>query len=742
MNDHPTGPLARLGYLAHRRARLLLVLATVALVAAAALGVGAFGKLQSGGFDDPQSPSSQAAKLLTARFGGQTDLVLVVHPHTGSVDSAAADSAGRELTSRLRGEPGLSRVVSYWDGKPAGLRTADGGDALISAHVQGSDQQAATTATDLATRYGGNRGAVDVLVGGPRGVNHDVSTQIVKDLALAEGIAVPLTLLLLVLAFGSVVAALLPLSVGVIAIFGTFAELYVLGSLTNVSIFAINLTTALGLGLGIDYALLLVSRFREELAAGQKVRDALVTTVRTAGRTILFSAATVATALAALLVFPQFFLRSFAYAGIGVVVIAALAALIVVPALLALLGTRVNAWRLPWPRTVPGADSPAWGRLAGRVMRRPLLWTLPVTALLLLAASPLLGVTFGTPDQRVLPTSAPSRQVAELLDTRFPGNDTSAIQIVTDGPVDATSLSFYARGLSRLPGVTGVDSSAGAFRDGRLLMVAGPAQTALGTPNAQHLTVTSSWTPRSGGAQDLVRALRAQPAPAGVHTLVGGGDAVLVDAKHTVGSKLPAAVGLVALTTFLLLFLFTGSVVQPLRALLLNGASLSATLGAMVWIFQDGHLSGLLGFTPQPMDTSMTVLMFCIAFGLSMDYEVFVTSRITELHNQGAAPREAVTQGLARTGRIVSTAAGLLAVSFFAFVTGKVSFLQLFGLGTGVAILLDAVLIRGVLVPAVMRLLGDAAWYAPAPLRRLHRRVGLSDEPAPPVERIAHLVSD
>jgi RND superfamily putative drug exporter len=731
----PGGPLARLARLAYRRARLLLVLAVVALVAAAALGVGAFGKLQNGGFDDPASPSSRAAQLLDSRFGGATDLVLLVRASGGgSIDTPADAAAGRALTARLRAEPGLTHLASSWDSGTAAaasaLRGDDGTEALIVAHVDGTEQQASKTAKALITRYTGDHDGLTVQAGGHRGVNNDVSGQVTKDLALAEGIAVPVTLLLLVLAFGSLVAALLPLVIGVIAILGTFAELDLLGSVTSVSVFAINLTTALGLGLGIDYALLLVSRFREELAAGRETPEALVATVRTAGRTILFSAATVATALAALLLFPPFFLRSFAYAGIGVVAIAALAALIVVPALLAVLGPRVNAGRLPWPRSTPGAASPRWGRLAAAVMRRPVRWALPVLAVLLLGAAPLLGVGFGTPDQRVLPTSAPSRQVADALAAHFPGNDTTALQVVTDGPVDAAHLDAYALTLSRLPGVGSATSSAGTFHDGAA--VPGRAAPAgYGTPTAQRLTLATTDDPHSSAAQDLVDAVRAVPAPvAGVRAYVGGDAAVLVDAKHTIGSRLPYAVGLVAATTFLLLFLFTGSVLQPLRALLLNAVSLSAALGGMVWIFQDGHLAGLLGFTAQPMDTSMTVLMFCVAFGLSMDYEVFVTSRIKEMHDAGAGPGEAVTEGLSRTGRIVSTAAGLLAVSFFAFGTSSISFLQMFGIGTGLAVLLDAVLVRGVLVPAVLRLLGHAAWYAPGPLRRLHDRIGLAESAA------------
>ncbi len=712
--------------LALRRGRLLLGLTLAAVVAMAALGFGAFGKLLGGGFEDPAAPSARAQAVIDEKFGGESNLVLLVRSADGPLDAPAAAREGRALTAELKDEPALANVVSYWDTGASALTSRDGDQALILAHVRGDETERGDNAAALLDEFTGDRDGLTVRAGGAAAVNDEIPTQVAKDLALAETIAVPLTLLLLVLAFGSLVAALLPLAIGLVAIVGTFAELYVLGSMTSVSVFSINLTTALGLGLGIDYALLMISRFREHLAEGAEVPDALRRTVHTAGRTILFSAATVAAALAALLVFPMYFLRSFAYAGIGVVAIAAVSALVVIPALLAVLGHRVNKGRLPWAHRVRGAEAPLWGRLARTVMRRPALTALPVLGVLLLAASPLLGVTFGTPDERVLPESAQSRQVAGAVQGDFTGSEESAVQIVTSGPVAAPELRSYAQKLAGLDGAARVETSAGTYREGAFERP-GPASRALGRPDAQRITVVTALAPKSGAAQDLVKDIRAAAPPAGTTTLVGGADARLVDSKDSIADRLPAAIGLVAGSTFVILFLFTGSVVQPLRALVLNGLSLSAAIGAMVWIFQDGHLSGLLGFAPQPMDTSMTVLLFCIAFGLSMDYEVFVTSRIKELHDQGADTREAVSGGLSHTGRIVTMAAGLLAVSFFAFGTAKVSFIQMFGLGSGLAILIDAVAVRGVLVPAAMRLLGRTAWYAPRPLRAVHARLGLKE---------------
>ncbi len=712
----------RLGSWTVRHARPVLALAVVAVIACSALGSGAFGVLKGGGFSDPAAESTRAQRLLDSRFGGGPDLVLLVTPRAGGVHAPAAVRSGTAIAAGLAAERGVSGVMSYWTSRVPTLRAADGRSALVLAHVDDDDR-----AAELIDRYSVDTAAVTVRAGGGAAVGGDISGQVSSDLALAEAIAVPITMVLLVLAFGSVVAALLPLVIGLLAVMATFAELYVLGSVTDVSIFAINLTTALGLGLGIDYALLMVSRFREELVAGMPVSDAVVRTVETAGRTIAFSAATVAAALAALLVFPLFFLRSFAYAGIGVVAVAALAALVVLPAVLAVLGARVNALRLPWSHALRGAEAPFWGRLARRVMRRPLLAGGLVVAFLLMLASPLAHVSFGEPDDRVLPTSAPSRVVGDAIRTAYTSKDSSAVTIVTQSPVAAAPLAGYAGALSRLGNVQRVDSATGVFAAGRLLLPPGPLVAPLATAQGDELRVVLGVDAQSDAAQRVVRQVRATPAPLGVQALVGGQTAELIDSKAAVASRLPWAGLLIAVTTFILLFLFTGSVLQPVRALVCNALTLSATLGVMVWIFQDGHLSSVLGFTPLPTDTSMPVLLFCIAFGLSMDYEVFLISRVKELHDTGADTVTATTHGLARTGRIVSTAAGLLAVSFFAFGTSKVSFIQLFGLGTGLAILLDATLVRGVLVPAVFAVAGERSWWAPRGLRRVYARVGLSE---------------
>ncbi|AUH39917.1 MMPL family transporter [Streptomyces sp. CMB-StM0423] len=718
----------RIAELAIRRSRLVLVVAAVAVVLMGALGAGAFAQLKGGGYDDPSAQSTRAGEIIDGKFGGETNLVLLVRATRdgADVDARPVAEGGRDLVTALRADDRVTNVVSYWDAGNPALRSKDRGEALVLAHVEGDETERAENAEGVVDAFTGERaGGLDVRAGGGSAVDVELSPQVQKDLVLAEAIAVPLTLVLLLFVFGSVVAALLPLAIALIAIAGTFAQLFVLGSVTDVSVSAVNLTTALGLGLGIDYALLMVSRFREQLGTGASVAEAVRTTVHTAGRTVVFSAATVAAALAALMVFPQYFLRSFGYAGVGVVAIAALGTLFVMPALLAVLGHRVNGGRLPWAKSGRGdSRSPLWGRLARTVMRRPALTALPVLAVLLLAASPLLGITFGTPDERVLPEDSRSRQVATVLREDFAGNDDGAVHVVIDGAVAEAPLAAYASELSGLDGVVRVEASTATYAAGE---PAGAGSAALGRPDAQQLSVVGEAAPKSDAGQRLVADVRGVAPPEGAEPRVGGVAAALVDSKDSLADRLPIAVALVVLSTFVLLFLFTGSVVQPLRALVLNLLSLGATLGVMTWMFQDGNLSSVFGFTAQPMEVSMTMLMFCIAFGLSMDYEVFVTSRIKELHEQGADNGTAVADGLGHTGRIVSAAACLLAVSFFAFGTAQISFMQMFGLGSGLAILIDAVAVRGVLVPAAMRLLGRSAWYAPGPLRRFHRRFGLSE---------------
>ncbi|WP_328791650.1 MULTISPECIES: MMPL family transporter [unclassified Streptomyces] len=727
----------RAGAFVTRHPRLVLVGALVFLVLSVVFGMDATGRLKTQGYDDPRSESSRAAHLAAERLGASPNLVLVAESGSGSVDGPAARSAGAELTGRLAAQPHVSAVTSYWTGGAAELRSRDGRAAMLVAHVDGEGEELAGRAerlrAELATPAGAGK-ALTVHVGGSALVDAELQDISESDLKRAESVVLPGTLVLLVLVFGSVVAAALPLLIGVLSIAGTLLVLSLLGRVTDVSVFALNLTTALGLGLGIDYGLLVVSRFREELAAGFRPSTAAVRTVRTAGHTIAFSAATVSAALATLLVFPPYFLRSFAYAGIAVVAIAAVSAVTVLPALLALLGKRVNSWAVPWRRTVrSGSRSGFWEGLAQLVVRRPLIAALPVIGLLVLLAAPFAHADFATPDDRALPSGASSRQAGDLVRDRFDMKGSGALTVVTTGNASPSERVEYARRLSAFPQVAQVVGPDGGFRYGERAAVSSPA-SATNRPTGDapvQLSVVPLVDPQSHAAQQLVHDVRAVPAPAGTEALVGGPSAVLVDAKATVGDRIPLALALISLTTFALLLGFTRSLLLPLKAIALNALSLAAVLGAMVWVFQSGHLHQLLGFTPGPLSTTMPVLLFCIVFGLSVDYEVFVLARIKEAHEAGQDNARSIVTGMARTGGIVTTAGALLAFTLLSFGTSQVSLLQFFGIGAGLGVLLDATLVRGVLVPALMRLAGGLNWWAPRPIRPKEPLPASRPPPAP-----------
>lgn len=724
--------LEPLGRFVVRHARATLVVALAVLAGFVVVGIGVFGKLITDGFDDPDSGSSQAAELLADAGSDGADLVLLVTVEDGTVDDPEAAAAGTALTQDVAAVPGIGQVASYWSTAAPPMRSADGAAALIT--VEPGD----ATVEHLVEEFSGTRDNLEITPGGGEVIGMNFESQLEQDLLVAESIAVPLVLILLLVVFGSLVSALLPLVVAVFAVFGSFTQLALLAEVTDVSIYAVNLITGLGLGLAVDYALLVVSRFREQLATGQDVGDAVVATVRTAGRTIVFSGMAVAAAMSVLLIFPLAFLRSFAYAGAGVVVVSVLAAVIVLPALLTVLGHRVNAGRLPWARNLSGAASPRWGRLAAAVMARPARFALPAVVVLGVLAVPALGVQFGLADDRVLSTSADGRIVGDALRDDFPAGEGNVIDLVSTAPMTDDELRDYADGVSAVPGVDRVTSRLGVHGDGALVATE-PGETPPGLPG-ELVTAFSPLDPSSDAGRDLVGQVRDVDVPADTTVHVGGASAELVDSLGAISDRLPVALLLVAATAFVVLFLFTGSVVQPLRALVSNVMVLGGVIGLLTWVFQDGNGASVLGFTAMPLDASMLVLFAVIAFGLSMDYEVFVMSRITEGYDAGLSVRAATEQGLARTGRIVSAAAALIAVSFFAFMTSGISFMQMFGMGTGLAILLDATVVRGVLVPASMRALGRHAWYAPGFLRRVHGRVGVRESAEAPGEHVSATV--
>jgi RND superfamily putative drug exporter len=722
--------LHSLGFFAARRHRLVLSGLGALFLVLTVIGIGAFGSLLAGGQTDPTAPSSQAESLVASHFGGEQQLVVLVTAKHGTASDPAAAAVGRKVTTLLLADPQISHVTSYFRQPDAGLRSTDGRSALILAHVKGSDTQVDDRTKALTARLSAESGSVaSVQAGGSAAAGSQITTQVGKDLLLVSVVAVPITIVLLYFAFGSLLAALLPLALAGLAIMGTFAELKLLTSFTSVSTYAIDLTIALGLGLAVDYSLLLVNRYREELGRGADPYDAIARSVATAGRTITFSALTVAASLTALLVFPLYFLRSFAYAGLAVVAFAVLGALVVMPAMLAAFGPRM-AKRRRTTITNVSAESPFWRRLTTSVTAKPLRTALPVLAVLVLVGTPFLHVHFATPDDRVLPTTASAHQVGDALRTQFSTNAVSTLLVVATGNADPASERAYAERLSTLPGVSDVQGPTGTTVGGRQTAPA-TALAAAGyvNGNVTYWNVHTHQPSTSAAAQTLVHQVRAVPAPAGLTVRVGGATADLVDQISSIGASLPLAAAIIVFATFLILFLFTGSVLIPLKALVLNAVSLFAVMGLMVWIFQSGHFSGLLGFTPTATSTTIPPLLFVLAFGLSMDYEVFLLSRIKELHDRGTPNTEAIIGGLARTGHIVSTAAALLSVTFFAFGLSKISFIQLFGIGTGIAILLDATVIRGVLVPAVMSLAGERIWWAPAPMRRLYDRIGLREAP-------------
>ncbi|MFD3942240.1 MMPL family transporter [Streptomyces sp. NPDC058579] len=718
------------------RPRLSLLVALVITALAVLAGGGVADRMGSGGWEDPDAESTYATQVLEREFpASQPNLLLLVDAGKGKVDDPAVAAEARRLAERLDAEPGVSGIGSYWGTGAPALRSEDGRQAVIAARVEGDEKAAGEILERIAPEYRGTHGPVEVSLGGPLAVQHEMQTVIQEDLLRAELIALPVTLVLLVMVFGSAVAALLPLGIGIVAILGTNAVLRGLTEFTDVSVFAQNLTTALGLGLAIDYALFVVRRFREELAAGAEPRTAIGITLRTAGRTVMFSALTVAVSLAAMLVFPQYFLRSFAYAGIAVVLLAAAAALILLPAALLLLGDRVNALdlrRLFRRRAASGPDADGaevtkgaepgagWARTAALVMRRAPVFAVATATGLILLGLPFLGVNFGTVDDRQLPTTAESRVVQDELRAGFPGRPGGGLTVLAEGGATPDAYAGYRERIQALDGIVRVDGP----------VTAGAGGGAGGAGHHAYFTVVPEGEGVGETAQRVVGELRAAPAP--FDTSVTGQAAVLVDSKDAIADRLPWALAIVVIVTLVLVFLLTGSVVIPIQAVVLNALSLTAMFGALVWVFQEGHLSGLLGFTPTgDIETNLPVLMFCVAFGLSMDYGVFLLSRIKEEYDATGDHDHAVRFGLRRTGGLITAAAVILAVVMVAIGTSRVTNTKMLGLGVALAVLMDAMVVRSLLVPAVMKLTGRLTWWAPGPLRRFHDRFGISEGGAP-----------
>jgi putative drug exporter of the RND superfamily len=713
-----------IGRMATRKGRVAAGIAFVALVVFALVGGGVKDRLSVGGFVDPSAESTVAAKQLEATFGtAPPNYVLVATALDGDVVDVANRESGLELVKRLDATPGVLDVTSAWtlgtfpEGTRNPLRSIKGDRAVIALRLAGDEDEQRATANGLA-RYSGRQGHLDVVATGPAEVSKEAATQAEKDLMRAELIAAPLTLVGLLVVFRGWRAALIPLAVSVFAVLGTFSALTLIAGFTTVSVFALNLTTALGLGLAIDYSLLMVSRFREERTAGRSVDIAIHRTVQTAGRTVLFSAATVALSMLALLVFPVAFLRSFAFAGVAVVTIAGVAAVLIVPMLLARFGERIGFEATPHAGRF-------WGRQARRVMRRPWLWLVGLGVVLLAVGLPFRSVDPGRVDDRVLPADAPARVGADQLRRDFYFVEFNPISVVTPwiDPTDNAALTDFETKLLQLPNVFRVDSAHGFVGVGLTIPATDyNARFRAGPGDGTWFDVVSSVGPDTHDAEDLVADIRSVDS----RVQVTGTTAVAADTVDSVVDRIPLALAIIALTTLVLLFFMTGSVVVPVKAVLLNFLSLTATFGVLVWVFQEGHFAGLFGVTSTGrIDVFTPILMFCVAFGLSMDYEVFLLARIKECYDLSGDNVGSVAEGLARTGRVVTAAALLLAVVFVAIATSGVTIVKMFGVGLALAVLVDAFLVRATLVPAFMRLAGRANWWAPRSLRRFHLRWGV-----------------
>lgn len=701
--------------------RRVVALAILFMIAAGAFGLPAVRSLSAGGFADPESESARATALLAEKFGqGGLDMALLVSAD-GGVRAGPGKLVGIDIVRQLAASPCVARVASPWDSpRPApGLISADGKSALIIAELKGGETEAPRHAQALADRLTRERDGVRVRAGGTAIVYAEVNRQTEKDLVRMEVIAIPLSFLALVWVFGGLLAAAVPLAVSGFAILGSLAALRALALVTDVSVFALNVAAALGLALAIDYTLLIISRYREELDRGTPRERALRNTMASAGRTVLFSATTVALSLAAMVLFPMPFMKSFAYAGVAVVALSALAAVAVAPAVLVLLGDRIdalNVWRagrrlLGRPEPQPGpVERSLWYRIANLAMRRAIPVGLAIIALLLVLGTPFLGVRWGYPDDRVLPASATARAVSDQMRSEFAANSETRVTVVIPSIAGLTmpDLDAYAARLSRVPDVSAV--SPPVIADG-----------------SAYLTVDGTAPLYSPASEEQLDRLHAVAPPGRRAVQMTGMAQTNRDSVDAIVSLVPLVFGCIAVVTLALLFVLTGSVVLPIKAVLLNILSLTAAFGALVWIFQDGHL-GALGTTPTgTLVANIPVLMFCIAFGLSMDYEVFLIARIREYWM--ASPRTradnatSIALGVARTGRVITAAALLMSISFAALLSAEVSFMRMFGVGLTIAIVVDATLVRMLLVPAFMHVFGGLNWWAPRPLARLHRRL-------------------
>ncbi|WP_047868344.1 MMPL family transporter [Nocardiopsis sp. RV163] len=724
-----TGLFGRLGRGVHRWRWAVLAATAAFAVFSGIWGSGLFSDVSESGFEDPDSESARATRVLEEELGHDgVDVVAVYRSDEIRVDNPTFAAAIQRIADGMP-EDAVADFDTYLDEDlgetERGMLVAEDMDATyIPVTLSGETHADRLHQYEEVADYLSSSN-LEVHLGGSVAIEHELAESAESDVVRAELITLPILLFLLVLIFGGLVAGLVPLAVGGLAILGSLTLLRALTHVTEVSVFAINVATILGLGLAIDYGLFMVSRFREELRRGRGIADAVSRTVDTAGRTVAFSGITVGIAFAGLLFFPQPILKSIGWGGIAVVVFDLLAALVFLPALMAAVGHRIDRLRLPLPRrTVTGAvHEGAWSRLARVVMRGPAVSLVAVGGVLLVFSAGLASTELGSTDQRYLPADSGSRIATEALSDEFPAGGLGTLDVAVAGGADDGALEEYTERLAGLEEAV----SATVERTGE---------------DVAHVVVAYRGASDSPEVADLVRDVRAEPVPEGAEeTLVGGVAAMQQDNVAAIVDAAPMTVGFVATATLLLLFLAFGSIVLPIKAVLMGALSLGASLGVVVWGFQEGAFSGLLGFEAVgTIDPTYLVLIIVVAFGLAMDYELFLLSRVREEYLRTGDNTRSVSAGLQHTGQIITSAAILLMVVLLAMGTSDLLFLKIIGIGLAIAVLVDATLVRAVMVPATMRLLGGANWWLPRPLRWLHDRIGISeggdeDGPEPAVER-------
>ncbi|TJZ81617.1 MMPL family transporter [Rhodococcus oryzae] len=687
----------------------VLILTVLAVVISGLWGLGVFSKLSQGGYIDPNSEAAQVSSLVNEKFGPQSPDIVAIYTAPEGKTLADIGSEVEQNLAAFRDQVPTLGTASYWSVDPntAKLMTSNDGTKALATISIDWDAGAEFTELDKMTAALTPPG-IDTEFAGGTVVGYSFNVHLQQDLVRAEAIALPITLLLLVVVFGTVTAAAVPVFVGMLAVLSALAILRLLTTVTEVSSFSINVASLLGLGLAIDYGLFIVSRFREELASGTDPGAAVRRTVDTAGRTVMFSGLLLVCAFAGMLVFPQAVIRSLGFGAIAAVTGAAVLSLTAVPALLAVLGHRINS--LAWRRgTVERGEERArkfWGGVVTKVMRRPATVAVTITAGLLLLAAPLFGASLGEVTYTALPPNDPARTAADTLSTEFPTTGEAATVMV--------------RGENGAPPTTAQLSEVGA----QVRAVDGVAAARM-VAAADDFAVLSATYAEGATPGQVVRDVRAIPAPAGVDVLVGGGAALVDDGNAAVTAKLPLMLAIMVGSTLVLLFLAFGSVVLPIKAVAMAGLSMAATFGVLTWIFQNGHGAELLDVTPAPLEATFVVLILAVVFGLSTDYEVFLMSRMVEARANGATTEEAVRFGAERTGRIVTTAAALLIIVTGAFTISGLSIMRFLGVGMILALIIDATVVRMLLVPSLVKLMGEANWWAPAWMRKLHEKVGI-----------------